>query len=251
MQKKKAARLAGFIGALCASGALVGIGVAGTGAYFSASNPGSFTASSGHLTLNTSATNFSYANLMPGTPVSKTVNYTVNASSGQVDLWLVFDTSTAANKSAYNFFTGGKYEPGSQSQVDPNTCDANGNCGGLGRYGYFAVSESHAGTVFQSGNLSFYDSTNNTQSPSSCTTDAVTGDGGSQWIATAGDSQPTEYCGVPQEIRLANGLAANESGSVTLTLGLDGYLQTQQNQMEFDGGTVAYHIVATQHGQTP
>ena len=38
MQKKKAVRLAGFVGAVCATGALVGFGVSGTGAYFTDSH---------------------------------------------------------------------------------------------------------------------------------------------------------------------------------------------------------------------
>ncbi len=56
MQKKKAFRLAGFAGALCASAALVSLSVSGTGAYFTGSANGSISASSGHLNLNAPAT---------------------------------------------------------------------------------------------------------------------------------------------------------------------------------------------------
>ena len=48
MRKAKTVRIAGFFGALCASAALVGYSVAGTGAYFS-DNPNSITASTGQI----------------------------------------------------------------------------------------------------------------------------------------------------------------------------------------------------------
>ena len=47
MKKSKALRLAGFAGALCASGALLGTSISGTGAYFTDSHNGQINASTG------------------------------------------------------------------------------------------------------------------------------------------------------------------------------------------------------------
>ena len=49
MNKKTGIRVAGFAGALCASAALVGISVAGTGAYFTDSHDGTINASTGQM----------------------------------------------------------------------------------------------------------------------------------------------------------------------------------------------------------
>jgi hypothetical protein len=234
MSKKKAARLAGFIGALCATGALVGAGVQATGAYFTSSQTGTMHASSGHLTL--SAThpaqlNMDFQNLMPGKNVQHAVDYSVDVSSGNVDLWLVFNKDSQE----YNKFTGG-------------SGNTNWSDGGLGRYGYFSVSDSNGGRAFRSGNLKFATAADDPQSSDSCATNATTGRGGSDWIATAGDYSPTEFCGVPDAIKLAGGLSDGATGTVTITFGLNGYMQTEQNQPEFN---LPFKIVATQAGHVP
>lgn len=244
MRKGRLLRLAGFGVALCTSAALVGAAVQTTGAYFTSTADGTITASSGHLTLSAQNTSLDFSNLMPGDNVTKTINYQVDASSGQIDLWLTFDPTS----SAYQAFTGGK--------DSPNVPD-----GGLGRYGWFAVSESHWGQAFRSGNLAFppyvantgeHQTTYSSQTSPQCTVDA-TGRGGSDWIATAangGDTTNEGYCGVPEQILLVSGLSNAASGSVNVTFGLNGWKQKDQNQPEF-GGSVPFTLVATQHGQTP
>jgi hypothetical protein len=234
MRKGKALRIAGFAGALCASAALVATSVSGTGAYFTDSQDGSLSASSGHLTLTTGGdTSLSFANLMPGDNQTRQFTYTTDMSSGTADVWLVFDPSTKG----YQRFTGGK---GSPDWTD----------GGLGRYGYFAVSDSNGGQAFRSGNLSFapYGTSGNTHQPGDCGVDA-NGRGGSDWIATKSNwDNPPAYCGVPAQILLASNISSGSGGTVTVTFGLDGYMQTQQNQNE---GTVGFKLVATQHGVSP
>jgi hypothetical protein len=235
MDKKKGIRLAGFAGALCASAALVSLSVSGTGAYFTDSHGGSLSASSGHLTLdlNPAALNLNYSNLMPGQNVDKTINYNVGVSSGGVDVWLTFDHDSVG----YQQFTGGKHSPGWAD-------------GGLGRYGYFKVSDSNGGTAFRTGNLSFddYSVSSNNPRPGDCSTDA-NGRGGNDWIATQSDSHPTQYCGVPSAILLASNLQNADGGTVTVTFGLNGFLQTEQNQAE--PGPLQFKLVATQHGISP
>ncbi len=231
MKKGKVARIAGFVGALGLSAVLVATAVQGTGAYFSSTVPGSLSSSSGQLVVSASPTTLDYADLMPGANIDKTINYSVSVSSGGVDVWLVFDKNTAG----YQGFTGG-------------SGSANYPSGGLGRYGYFNVSDSHGGQAFQSGNLSFSNGANvNSGTAADCTVNAV-GRGGSTWIATQADPHATQYCGVPAAILLASNLTDTANGVVTVTFGLNGWLQTAQNQTE---PTVNFAIVGTQHGQSP
>jgi hypothetical protein len=244
MRKGKALRLAGFIGASCASVALIATAVETTGAYFSSSSPGSLSASSGHLRLSADNTNLNFANLMPGDTPNQKITYSVDVSSGTVDVWMVFDKTSPA----YQLFTGGKYAPNSDT-------NATGDNNGLGRYGYFAVADNHAGTAFQSGNLQFADTTNtpNTNNDpaglTSCSTNPD-GRGGNGTVADAAHPYPALTCGVPDKILLASNLPNSATGTVTVTFGLNGYLQTQQNQSEF-GGAVPFTITATQHNQRP
>jgi hypothetical protein len=230
MQKALLLKLGGFVTALCATGALVAATVPATGAYFSDSKDGSIAATSGHLTLAIdpgTPTALSFTNLMPGTNETKNIHYGVNASAGNVDVWLTFDKDS----SAYARFTGGKSSP---AWLD----------GGLGRYGYFSVADSHGGIAFTSGNLAFADKTNTygVAGASQCTVDA-NGRGGSATIFTGGDYPP--YCGVPSKILLASNLPSGSDGTVSVTFGLNGLLQTIQGQNE---GTLPFHLVATQAG---
>lgn len=235
MKKGKVARLAGFVGALGVSAVLVTTAVQGTGAYFSDSVNGSIASSSGHLTLTTSgATNLNYANLMPGSPVAKSFNYKVSVSSGGVDVWMVFDPTTWG----YQAFTGAS--DATDSPLAPG--------GGLGRYGYFQVTDSNGGPAFRTGNLSFAAGSGNKPQSGDCSTDA-NGRGGSDWIATKENGgQATQYCGVPAAILLASNLGNTDTGTVTVTFGLNGYMQYNQNQTE---PTVGFKIVATQNGVRP
>ncbi len=230
MQKAMLLKLGGFVTALCATGALIAATVPATGAYFSDAKDGSLSATSGHLSLAIdpgTTTALSFANLMPGTNQTEKIHYAVNASAGNVDLWLTFDSSSAA----YAQFTGGRYSPAYAE-------------GGLGRYGYFSVADSHGGTAFTSGNLAFADGTNTygITGKSQCTVDS-NGRGGSATIFTGGAYPP--YCGVPSRILLASNLASGTDGLVSITFGLNGVLQTIQGQ---DEGTVPFHLVATQAG---
>jgi hypothetical protein len=237
MRKAKALRIAGFVGALCASAALVGTSVAGTGAYFSDSHPGTINASGGHLTLSTSDTALNFSNLMPGTPVADPVDYNVSVSSGGVDVWLTFDPADAG----YLAFTGSAPAAG-----------ANG--GGLGGFGYFTVKDSTAGTAFTSGNLAFpYGQTAENTYPSSASASVcgvnADGRGGSNAIVTATTSQ-VPWCGVPDKILLRSNVTNGQAGTITVTFGLNG-VKAKNSLENVPVASVPFHIVATQHGQTP
>ncbi|WAX56042.1 hypothetical protein M6B22_16065 [Jatrophihabitans cynanchi] len=249
-------RLAGFIGATCASVALVATAVETTGAYFTSSKDGNITAQGGHLTLsNTSSMNLNFQDMMPGANQTKPVNYAVSVSPGNtVDLWLTFDTTSRA----YNFFTGGKYATG--GGLDANTCvnhDTTANCGGLGRYGYFAVAANDTGAnpVFQSGNLSFADSTNTPHVGASTSSECgvnADGDGGSSQVASSPSDHAVPYCGVPGAILVAANLGNAASGSVSVTFGIASIAgNNDQNASILPASPLPYHLVATQHGQRP
>jgi hypothetical protein len=227
MRKAKALRIAGFVGALCASAALVGTSVAGTGAYFTDSHDGTIASNSGHLTLdNVGETNLDFANLMPGEDQSANIPYTVNVSSGKVDVWMVFDPSSAG----YGHFTGSK---------DVAYGPDNYTGGGMGRYGHFQVGANGA-VAFRSHNLQMAKSP--TPNCADGTVPGADGRGGSD--VTGPDNQE---CGVPPAIRLASNLSNTATGNVNIVFGLSGK-QTQQDQTEW---TVGYKIVATQAGHAP
>jgi hypothetical protein len=229
MPKIRSLRVLGFVGALTVSAALVATTAATTGAYFSDSKDGSFTATAGHLKLNLAAgttMNMNFDGLMPGTDQVKKISYTVDVSSGGADIWLVFPNANV-DPSPYQAFTGPK---------------SNVEGGGLGRYGHFAVAN-NGHIAFQSYNLQL------PADPASnkiCTYDQW-GDGGSAVQATSPTDTPEE-CGVPNMIRLATGVTTG--GEVEITFGLTGR-QTQQDQQEFGGAAVPFQIVATQPNIKP
>jgi hypothetical protein len=227
MHRKKALKLTGFAGALCASAALVGISVSGTGAYFTDSHDGSISANSGHLKLtNVTNTNLNFADLMPGQDQTANIDYSVDVSSGQVDLWMVFDPTS----SGYGHFTGQKGKAyGPESYTD----------GGMGRYGHFAVGNG-SDVAFQSYNLQI--AANPSDNCSDGTVPGADGRGGSTVKSAA-----NQECGVPSAIKLAGNLDNGASGTVHVTYGLSGK-QTQQGQVEW---SVGYKLVATQAGHAP
>lgn len=255
MRKGRVLRLAGFVTAACATTALVATAAQSTGAWFTSSQSGTLSANSGHLNLDicdSSGANcdpaahdvsVNFADVMPGSANRQTdkINYKIDVSSGSTDLWLVFNTSqnetvNGVTDTAYDWFTGGKGTPAN---------------GGLGGYGFFQVADSNGGQAFVSGNLAFPDSTNTpntgTASSTACHVDAGTNRGGSATIVAddGSNNNAVPWCGVPSVIRLASGLANTASGTVSVTFGLDGFKQQQQNQQE---PSVPFQLVATQHG---
>lgn len=265
MKKGKVARLVGFVGALGLSTALVTTAVQGTGAWFTDSTGSNFAVSSGSLSLLTSQpdehalanrdtfTNLDFTKLMAGDTVPHTIDYKVNVSSGAADLWLVFQTAgatqvlpadpppatTTKSGTGYQLFTGG----------------GSGNDTGFGRYGYFSVQDSNWGMAFQSGNLKFPTAANDPATNECAMTNAATGNGGSPDVydgvtnyGTSHDGGLTpKMCGVPAKIKLVGGLVNGGTGTVTISLGLNGPLTTWQNQ---PGPTVPFKLVAVQAGQT-
>ncbi|HET8583717.1 MAG TPA: hypothetical protein VFL65_10710 [Jatrophihabitans sp.] len=243
MQKKKAARLAGFIGALCASGALVGIGVAGTGAYFTDSHDGYLVGDAGHLTVSTTDTAIHFTNLIPGEDQSQQITFTPTSGSPNEDVWMVFDTTSAA----YGEFTGAN-----------NVSYSGYDQGGLGGYGHFKVAGGQGGSLgFESYNLQLPATASNgdygngyssSNAQGNCTVNQY-GDIGStaRAVGTDNATQSAPECGVPGAIKIASNLPAGFQGSATVTFGLTGKATTQNVRWV----NVPFKIVATQVGHGP
>jgi hypothetical protein len=226
MRKAKTVRIAGFFGALCASAALVGVSVSGTGAYFTDSHNGSINVSTGHIKVDVDPADgqLNFANLLPAEYQTKRVTYTAHPSSGTEDIWLVFPD--AGNGDAFA------------------SVPANGNSP-LGRYGHFGVT-STGGASFVSSNLSLSNQ-GGYSDPHSCPIDA-NGEGGSNQTANS-TSDIVPFCAPAKAILLQSGMSDGATGYADLTFGFTKLLKSGQ-----DGpGTAleAFKIVATQHGIRP
>lgn len=228
MINKKTVKVAGFVGALCASAALVATAATGTGAYFSDSHTGNLSGTSGHLELSTSDLNVSFTGLNPGEDKSTQIQYTPTGNSTtNEDVWIVFDTTSTA----YGVFTGSNH-----------VSYGGYTGGGLGGYGHFKVL-SNQGYGFESYNLQVA-----AAGTTGCPIDP-NGDGGSAQRATGPDngSQSAPECGVPGAIKIGNNLAPGQAGAVTVTFGLTGKATTQDHNEV----NLPFTIVATQPGIAP
>jgi hypothetical protein len=230
VNKSKAIRLGGFVGALCVSGALIGVAVSGTGAYFTDAHSGEIDTGTGHVRVAVDPADgkLHFDNLLPGEYKTQTINYQAQGT-GAEDIWLVFPTTGGPNNSnPSEAFTGAPDD---------------GVGGGLGRYGHFAISSTD-GAHFTSYNLSA-PRANDTSTP--CPTDANGWGGSNAQAATTNDLLP--YCAAPKAILLASNKTYGQNGSATLTFGFTPLLTGPQDAP--DTKLVNYQIVATQHGVRP
>ncbi|HET7386940.1 MAG TPA: hypothetical protein VFJ19_09795 [Nocardioidaceae bacterium] len=226
MNKSKAARVAGFVGALGASASLVGYAATSTGAYFTDSEPGSLSGQTGNLQINAQHTNLKFSDLVPGDYVDKTITYRTNSSTPE-DIWLYFPETTA-----YEAFTGAKGNSRYSS-------------GGMGRYGHFAVANSGSQTVFSSYNLQNASDDYTSDTYSGC----ANADGRGFGPKATSEADTPALCGVPHYILIDSNVASGTSGHLTITFGVTGR-QTEQNQAA-PPLSVPFDVVATQHGHRP
>ena len=233
MRNSRAARVAGFVGALGASAALVGFAASGTGAYFTDSHDGAISASTGAIKVNIAPGDgqLNFTNLLPGEYKTQTISYQSTAT-GAEDVWLVFPT------------TGGTNVGGNPSEAfTGNPADAAG--GGLGRYG-------HLGVDAPSGSFTSYNlnrpSTNPSDPGSSCGIDAY-GHGGSNQQAANRSDHTVPFCGAPDAILLSGNMAPGQLDSATITFGYTPLLTGPQSSAL--APVAQFKIVATQHGVFP
>lgn len=74
--------------------ALIAAGAGSTGAYFSDTKTGDIKGTIGAVKVTTSATTFTWTNMMPGEPKTASVDF-VNEGSGNQDFYLTFPNATA------------------------------------------------------------------------------------------------------------------------------------------------------------
>jgi hypothetical protein len=227
MRKARAVRIAGFVGALGASAALITAAVQGTGAYFTDSHTGEIDASTGHVqvTISPSDGKLSFADLLPGDYQTDTIGYTAHGTAAE-DIWLVFPTDGTAEA-----FVG---------------TAGDGAGGGLGRFGHFALT-STGGASFTSYNLN--NAGTGSHSGSTCPTDGNGWGGSNDQPASPADTTSVAFCAPRNAILLSSGLTDGQTGSAALTFGFTPLLKAPQ-----DGPltkVVNYQIVATQHGIRP
>ncbi len=233
MRKSRAVRVAGFVGALGASAALVGFAATSTGAYFTDSHTGRVNASTGTVKASITPADgqLNFTNLLPGDYQTQKIKYQA-LGTGSEDIWLVFPT------------TGGSNVGGNPSEAFTGSPDDAAG-GGLGRYGHLAVS-APAGS-FTSYNLSREGAAAPHLGPS-CHIDA-NGHGGSNTQVTSPSDHSVPFCGPADAILLSSGLTYGQSASASITFGFTPLLTGPQ------GAALApvahYKIVATQHGIRP
>jgi len=233
MNKRKTVRLAGFVGAVGVSAALVAAASSGTGAYFTDSAGGNLAGTSGHLKITASDTSLNFSGLMPGVDQSKTFKYAATSdSSGPEDVWLVFDTKSCN----YGAFTGSSALSYGSNCFGGTTSFTKG---GLGRFGHFAVA-SDQGMGFKSYNLAF-NSTGTDTGSDSCNVNGI-GNGGSN-----DSSSSSLYCGVPGAIKIASKIQPGAWHSAQVTFGLSGLAEAQDTTW----ADVPFTVVATQVGIAP
>jgi hypothetical protein len=92
---KKHPRLIALLGTAGVTASLIGVAVAGTGAYFTDSKPGSVAANFGNVAVAVAGENINFANLMPGEVQTQTVTVQ-NTGTGNQDIWLAFDNTNKA-----------------------------------------------------------------------------------------------------------------------------------------------------------
>ncbi|HEX4433063.1 MAG TPA: hypothetical protein VHZ96_27560, partial [Frankiaceae bacterium] len=202
MRKSRAVRVAGFVGALGASAALVGFAATGTGAYFSDSHPGAINASTGSVKVNVNPAdgNLNFTNLLPGEYQTQQVQYQATGT-GSEDIWLVFPTTGGAGgTNPSELFTG-------------NPSDAAG--GGLGRFGHLAV-DAPAGS-FTSYNLN--NPGTGSHSGSTCGIDGNGHGGSNQQAASRADTTLIPFCAPANAILLSSGLTTGQADAATITFG--------------------------------
>jgi hypothetical protein len=116
---KKHPRLIALLGTAGVTASLIGVAVAGTGAYFTDSHPGNIDGNNGDIAISvsggsgTGGLDFDFSGILPGVPKTATVTVS-NLTANPEAVWLVFDNSNGMwsavnNLGRYGIFTVGGY----------------------------------------------------------------------------------------------------------------------------------------------
>ena len=108
MSKRKLIRLGGVATTLFAAVALISTLVAATGAYFTATQPGTINGNFGTVVVATSGPTINFANLMPGEMQTKTVTVAI-IGTGNEDIYVAFKNDNGAWSSVNELGMYGKF----------------------------------------------------------------------------------------------------------------------------------------------
>lgn len=220
--------MSGFVGTAGLTVGLVAAAVGGTGAYFTDSDAGSLSGTSGNIDITAENSHINFTGLMPGTDQKAKIGYRID-SSAPSDVWMVFDVTTPANAIAYAAFTGA---PDSTVKLG----------GGLGAFGHFAVSNNGGDPLFESYNLS------DPRADSDDTCEVTSEGTGGSALKPLADGKTVSYCGVPAAIKVASNVKPGVNGYVGITFGLTGKASGYENAQ---WANVPFNITATQVGVRP
>jgi hypothetical protein len=223
MNKKKTARVAGFVGALGASALLLGAAANTTGAYFTDSHDGAINSSTGQVKVDTTDLQLNFDQLLPGEYKTQRVDYTARGT-GSEDLWMVFPTD------------------GSAEALVGTAGDSAG--GGLGRFGHLQIT-STGGASFVSNNLN--NAGTGSHSGDSCGIDGNGWGGSSQEAADSHDNL-VPFCAPKNAILLQSGMNSGDTGYANVEFGFTKLLHGQNAP---HAQVAKFKIVATQHGIRP
>ncbi|MGV8965614.1 MAG: hypothetical protein ACOH2F_04990 [Cellulomonas sp.] len=98
---RKSVRVGGFLSAAALTATLVGVGVAGTGAYFTDTEAGNIAGTMGSIKVAaTTDLNVVFTNMLPGQASVQTIGYANNGANAH-DVWVVFPQAALGDFSKY------------------------------------------------------------------------------------------------------------------------------------------------------
>jgi hypothetical protein len=171
---------------------LISVAVAGTGAYFTASAPGSISGNLGTVAVGISGQNINFANLLPGASQTQTVTVQ-NTGTGNEDMYLAFNNDNLAwsavnDLGQYGKFTinGVVYDNLNNKYADgtPGSGNMPGSCSSIARNAINYLPHVITLATLTPGQVWTFDITFQLNA---CKTD---GDGAALWSSVANDFSP-------------------------------------------------------------
>jgi hypothetical protein len=128
MLKTKFRRFAALLAVVALLTSALGLAIGGTGAYFTATQPGSVSGNIGSVNVGVSGAAINFANLLPGVVQTQTVNFQ-NTGTGNEDIWIVFDNSNLAWSAVNDLGQYGKFVVAGNTYDNLNNAYAQGTPG--------------------------------------------------------------------------------------------------------------------------
>jgi hypothetical protein len=128
MLKTKFRRFAALLAVVALLTSALGLAIGGTGAYFTATQPGSITGNLGTVAVAISGQSINFADLLPGQVATQTVNVQ-NTGTANEDMYLVFDNANYAWSAVNDLGQYGKFVINGNTYDNLNNAYAQGSPG--------------------------------------------------------------------------------------------------------------------------